>query len=149
MLVPSYCTGIVYELFEILYKHLTALGLGQVPMYFVSPVAENSISYANILGEWMSKTRQDRIFLPDPPFIHAELTKAGKLHRFVDISSGTFGDTPKTPCVVFAGHPSLRFGDVVHLMRIWGASPKNTVIFIEPEFEPQLAVAPYQPLAMR
>ena len=35
----------------------------------------------------------------------------------------------KTPCVVFAGHPSLRYGDVVHFMELWGKSSGNTVIF--------------------
>lgn len=125
------------------------MGFGQVPLYFISPVADNSISYANILGEWMSQERESKIYLPDPPFIHAELSKAGKLHRFENISDGTFGGTFKPPCVVFAGHPSLRFGDAVHLVKIWGRSSKNSVIFIDPDFDHTLAVAPFQPLAMR
>lgn len=44
---------------------------------------------------------------------------------FTDGLSGCF----KTPCVVFAGHPSLRYGDVVHFMELWGKSSGNTVIF--------------------
>jgi len=149
VLVPSYCTGVVYELFEILHKYLSDMGCGHVPLYFVSPVADNSLSYVNILGEWMSQERESRIYVPDPPFIHAELTKAGKLHRFETISDGTFGGTFKAPCVVFAGHPSLRFGDAVHLMKIWGRNPKNTVIFIDPDLDYAQAVAPFQPLAAK
>lgn len=33
------------------------------------------------------------------------------------------------PCVVFCGHPSLRFGDVVHFVEYWGTNPLNTIIF--------------------
>jgi len=36
----------------------------------------------------------------------------------------------KTPCIMFAGHPSLRIGDSVHFMEFWGADPKNTVILV-------------------
>ena len=40
-----------------------------------------------------------------------------------------FSNTFKTPCVVFAGHPSLRFGDAVHFIEMWGSSSVNTIIF--------------------
>ena len=40
-----------------------------------------------------------------------------------------FSNTFKTPCVVFTGHPSLRFGDVVHFVEMWGSSSANTIIF--------------------
>lgn len=36
----------------------------------------------------------------------------------------------KSPCVVFTGHPSLRYGDVIHFMELWRNNNKNTVIFI-------------------
>lgn len=44
---------------------------------------------------------------------------------FVDGFSSSF----KTPCIVFTSHPSLRFGDAVHFMEMWGKSGANTVIF--------------------
>ena len=31
--------------------------------------------------------------------------------------------------MVFTGHPSLRFGDVVHFIEMWGSSNANTIIF--------------------
>ena len=43
-----------------------------------------------------------------------------------DGMSGNF----KQPCVVFTGHPSLRFGDVVHFMDLWSSSHLNSIIFI-------------------
>lgn len=33
------------------------------------------------------------------------------------------------PCVVFCGHPSLRFGDAVHFIEMWGSNPLHAVIF--------------------
>lgn len=33
------------------------------------------------------------------------------------------------PCVVFCGHPSLRFGDAVHFIEMWGNNPNNSIIF--------------------
>ena len=35
----------------------------------------------------------------------------------------------RQPCVVFCGHPSLRFGDAVHFIELWGNNPNNLVIF--------------------
>ena len=35
----------------------------------------------------------------------------------------------RTPCLVFCGHPSLRFGDVVHFLELWGKSNLNSIIF--------------------
>ena len=35
----------------------------------------------------------------------------------------------RNPCVVFTGHPSLRFGDAVHFVELWNASSANAVIF--------------------
>ena len=45
------------------------------------------------------------------------------------IDTGDLGNVYQTPCVVFAGHPSLRCGDAVHFMEAWGSSSKNSVIF--------------------
>lgn len=33
------------------------------------------------------------------------------------------------PCIVFCGHPSLRFGDAVHFIDMWGSSPQNAILF--------------------
>ncbi|XP_073708898.1 integrator complex subunit 9 [Garra rufa] len=62
---------------------------------------------------------------------------------------GDFSSEFRQPCVVFTGHPSLRFGDVVHFMELWGKSSLNTIIFTEPDFSYLDALAPYQPLAMK
>jgi len=45
---------------------------------------------------------------------------------FLDGLSNNF----KSPCVVFTGHPSLRYGDAVHFVELWRRDSKSTVIFI-------------------
>ena len=55
----------------------------------------------------------------------------------------------RQPCVVFCGHPSLRFGDVVHFIEMWGSNSNNLIIFTEPSFNHLEALAPFQPLQMK
>lgn len=50
---------------------------------------------------------------------------------------------------MFCGHPSLRFGDVIHFIELWGNNPNNTIVFTEPSFSYLEALAPFQPLQMK
>ena len=52
VLVPCYPSGVVYDLLECLSGHLENTGLGGVPLYLVSPVADSSLAYSNIYAEW-------------------------------------------------------------------------------------------------
>jgi hypothetical protein len=52
VLIPCCPSGVVYDLFECLSAHLDTVGLSLVPMYFISPVADNSLAYSNIYAEW-------------------------------------------------------------------------------------------------
>lgn len=42
----------------------------------------------------------------------------------------------KTPCIVFASHPSLRLGDAVHFMELWSGDPKSVVILTGTSYSP-------------
>lgn len=52
VLIPCYPSGVVYDLFECLSSHLDSIGLSLVRMFFISPVADSSLAYSNILAEW-------------------------------------------------------------------------------------------------
>lgn len=149
VLVPCYPCGMVYDLIECIAGQLTAASLTQVPIYFISPVAEASLAYSNILGEWLTSTKQSKVFIPDEPFIHSSLVRAGRLKHFSSVNDPQFSLAFKCPCIVFTSHPSLRFGDVVHFIQMWGQSSKNMLILTEPDFPCQETVNPYFPLAMR
>ncbi|XP_060063124.1 integrator complex subunit 9-like [Ylistrum balloti] len=148
VLVPCYPSGITYDLFECLSGHLDTCGLSTIPMYFMSPVSDSVLAFSNIFAEWLSTVKQSRVYLPEPPFPHAELVTLGRLKHFNNIHDGLNTDF-KTPCIVFTGHPSLRMGDVVHFIEMWGKSSGNTIIFTEPDFPYLEALAPYQPMQMR
>ncbi|XP_071440808.1 integrator complex subunit 9 [Hetaerina americana] len=149
VLIPCYPSGVVYDLFECLSSHLDNSGLTHVPMFFVSPVADSSLAYSNILAEWLSQAKQNKVYLPEEPFPHAFLVKNGRLKHFKNLYAEGFSTDFRQPCVVFCGHPSLRFGDSVHFVELWGSNPLHTVIFTEPDFPYLEALAPFQPLAMK
>lgn len=149
VLIPCYPSGVAFDLFECLPQHLESSGSLTVPMFFLSPVAESSLAYSNILADWLTQSKQCKVYTPEEPFPHALLAKSGRLKAFTSIKEENFSQEFRTPCVVFAGHPSLRFGDCVHFMELWGSNPNNAVIFTEPDFPYVEALAPYQPLAMK
>uniref|UniRef100_A0A3P8WQI5 Integrator complex subunit 9 n=1 Tax=Cynoglossus semilaevis TaxID=244447 RepID=A0A3P8WQI5_CYNSE len=148
VLVPCYSSGVIYDLLECLYQFIDNANLGTTPFYFISPVANSSLEFSQIFAEWLCHNKQSKVYLPEPPFPHAELIQTNKLKHYPSIH-GDFSSEFRQPCVVFTGHPSLRFGDVVHFMELWGKSSLNTIIFTEPDFCYIDALAPYQPLAMK
>ncbi|XP_030745893.1 integrator complex subunit 9 [Sitophilus oryzae] len=149
VLIPCYPTGVVYDLFECLSGKMQELGVSNCPMFFISPVADTSLAYSNILAEWLSSAKQNKVYVPDEPFPHAVLVKNSKLKHFKHIYSEGFSTDFQEPCVVFCGHPSLRFGDVVQFIELWGNNPRNCIVFTEPDYDYIEALAPYQPLQMK
>lgn len=163
VLIPCYPSGVVYDLFECLSTHLDKSGFTQVPLFFISPVAETSLAYSNILAEWyarnskisrnsrlllsiasfvllfislllsftfrLSTNKQNKVYLPEEPFPHAFLVKNARLKHYTSTYAEGFSNDYRQPCVVFCGHPSLRFGDAVHFVQLWGNNPLHTIIF--------------------
>ena len=74
VLVPCYSSGVTYDLFECLSGHLDEVGLSTVTLYFLSPVADSSLAYSNIYAEWLSSAKQNKIYLPEYPFPHSEVS---------------------------------------------------------------------------
>ncbi|XP_059051856.1 integrator complex subunit 9 [Achroia grisella] len=149
VLCPVYPSGVLYDLLECLSQHLDGAGLAHVPLYVVSPVADSSLAYSNILAEWVSVTKQARVYLPEEPFPHAALARAGRLKHARNLHDDSFSADFRQPCVVFCGHPSLRFGAAVHLVELWANNPAHAIIFTEPDFPHTEALAPFQPLSMK
>ncbi|KAM3960857.1 integrator complex subunit 9 [Aphomia sociella] len=149
VLCPVYPSGVLYDLLECLSQHLEGAGLAHVPLYVLSPVADSSLAYSNILAEWVSVGKQARVYLPEEPFPHAALARAGRLKHARNLHDDAFSADFRQPCVVFCGHPSLRFGAAVHLVELWANNPAHAIIFTEPDFPYAEALAPFQPLSMK
>lgn len=80
----------MYDLFECLAGQMDINGLSTIPMFFVSPVADSSLAYSNIMAEWLSATKQNRVYLPDEPFPHGNLAKSGRLKSFRSLHDENF-----------------------------------------------------------
>ncbi|XP_039593987.1 integrator complex subunit 9 [Polypterus senegalus] len=73
VLVPCYPSGVVYDLLECLYQFIDSASLNSTPFYFISPVANSSLEFSQIFAEWLCQSKQSKVYLPEPPFPHAEL----------------------------------------------------------------------------
>uniref|UniRef100_A0A674NH28 Integrator complex subunit 9 n=1 Tax=Takifugu rubripes TaxID=31033 RepID=A0A674NH28_TAKRU len=116
VLVPCYSSGVIYDLLECLYQFIESASLGTTPFYFISPVANSSLEFSQIFAEWLCNNKQSKVYLPEPPFPHAELIQTNKLKHYPSIH-GDFSSEFRQPCVVFTGTHS--FGEDVALARLF------------------------------
>ncbi|ESO02666.1 hypothetical protein HELRODRAFT_188798 [Helobdella robusta] len=147
VLVPCSAIGYIFDLIESLFQNLDSLLLTSLHVYIISPVAKNSLAYANIYAEWLSKSKQSKVYQPESPFSHAELIRSNRLHTYASLSEG-FCKEVRHPCVVFACDSSLRFGDVVRLVHTWRGARKNSIMFLDPNVNHLEALMPFNPVNM-
>uniref|UniRef100_A0A914HXU0 Beta-Casp domain-containing protein n=1 Tax=Globodera rostochiensis TaxID=31243 RepID=A0A914HXU0_GLORO len=149
VLIPVTPTGLVYDMFECVLKTIELQNLSRnIPIYFISTVAESSLQFAQIYPEWLSDDKGSRVYKPEEPFFHSELARTGRI-RVYDSLHGPFSRDCRQPCVVFAGHPSLRIGEIVQLLDLWGGMSRNAIIMIDPDYPLETYYAPYKSLAIR
>uniref|UniRef100_A0A915KW76 Beta-Casp domain-containing protein n=1 Tax=Romanomermis culicivorax TaxID=13658 RepID=A0A915KW76_ROMCU len=149
VLAPCYSTGLIFDQLECLCSEMDQSSLSHVPIYILGFSMESSMAFANIYAEWLSENKQSKVFIPEEPFLHGYLMKNERIKVYTTCYQSTLSADLRTPCVVFASHPSLRLGDAVHFMQIWGRDPKNLLILTEPDFISPEVLSPYQPLAMK
>ena len=162
VLMPVRPCGSTLDLIDALSKYLPNVALSTVhtPIYLVSPVAESLIAYLEIMAEWVHPSRRDRAtglgrerYTPDHVFVHTEMKESRRLRVVSQVHelSGTYME----PCIVMAGHPSLRLGPCVHFLRRWAGNSNHALILTDPcwnqvgadEVRPLLQ--PYQPVKMK
>ena len=78
---------------ECIKTFLDNASLSQVPVYFISPVADSSLAHSNVYAEWLLQfilyftvllviylflrlcdSKQSKVYLPEQPFPHAEVS---------------------------------------------------------------------------
>jgi integrator complex subunit 9 len=148
VLIPCYASGLIYDLIDYLRVYLNSINLQSTNMFFVSPVADHSLAYSNISTEWLCEKKQDNMSIAEPPFLHQGMVKTKQLYVFDHVNAAfaqTFNSNRANPSVIFAGHPNLRMGDVLHLIKILQPNPKNACICIDGETTSQFdkLVAPF------
>lgn len=152
VLIPCHAGGVLLGLLEWLIENLTKSSLSEVPILIVSPVADAALAHPDIYGEWLNDVKQSKLYIPELPFKHSQLIKSKRIHHFSNVADG-MREIYKTPCIVFAGHPSLRCGDAVLLLEKWRDDKNSAVILIEPEFcfatSLSTTLAPFRPMNIR
>eukprot|EP00667_Euglena_gracilis_P011979 EG_transcript_12267 len=135
VVIPSFPSGLLLDIIDFLRVKLPVLNV-----YCISPVVEQCLAHANVAMEWLSRPKQDKVYLPTEPFAHQELARRGQLHVFPSVAAPEFGCTylanKGTPSIFFVSHPSLQAGDVTHFLRGWPLRPQDAVLCVEPDFPP-------------
>ena len=126
VLIPMEPIGPVYGIIENLVGEMDRKE-SSFPINLISPVASRALAWTNISGEWFNAERREWLFEPKMPFHIAEFIDKKRVFLYNSIHS-EFSTQYATPCVVFTGHPSLRFGDSVYFTELWGHDPKNVVM---------------------
>ncbi|KAJ2690993.1 Integrator complex subunit 9 [Coemansia spiralis] len=72
--------GVTQDVFQLVAEHTQALNLPLPQFIFVSPVAERTLQYGNIMGEWLCESKQALLYLPEYPFADKDLRQKNHLH---------------------------------------------------------------------
>ncbi|CAO3669058.1 unnamed protein product [Umbelopsis ramanniana] len=151
---PLCTSGIVYDLIPEIRQYLATMGIevgsedqSQLTMYMASPVADKSLQYSNICGEWMTDQHQDMMYVPEEPLIHGELLAKGGLQVIKSNDASMIGKQKiKEPCIIFTGdYRNLSKGPVKWFINRWKSSSLNVCIFIEPDTPPLNVLAQSMP----
>lgn len=129
--------NILFDLIGMIQTYLKSIGgkeIGpdrhDIPMYVASPIADKSLKYANICGEWMNLDRQSLLYEPHMPLPHGQLMKTGALKVIPSLDS-TVKPEIRQPCIVFAGDPTcIHKGSIAWFMNQWKSSKDNTCLTI-------------------
>ncbi|KAG1233298.1 hypothetical protein G6F35_001351 [Rhizopus arrhizus] len=142
VLIAAPSMHIVFDLLgdiESYFKSIGAREIGgendQVPIYVANPVANKSLQYSNICGEWMNPDRQCLLYEPTTPLAHGQLMAKGALQTIETVDSIELGARGiREPCIVFAGDSVfMQKGPIAWFLEHWKQSEHSTCITILPK----------------
>ncbi|KAK1319874.1 hypothetical protein QJS10_CPB04g00376 [Acorus calamus] len=147
VLIPIGRLGIVLQLLELISMALESLNL-KIPIYMISAIAEETLSFTNVVPEWLCKQHQQKLYSGEALFGHVQLKESKKLHLFPVLHSPSLLTNWQEPCIVFSPHNSLRIGPVAHLLQRWHQR-ENCLLVLEEGVDADLALLPFKPVAMK
>lgn len=147
MLIPYSSVDLLIDMLEYLFIYMEDFP-SNLPICVVAGSGHSQLSLAQVFSEWLNEEYRDRAYLPEEPFTHGRMIRENRLKVYPSVD-GKFSEGFKSPCVVFCTHYSLRMGPAVHLLSQWKNSPKNAIVFTDPEFHPNEALAPYLPVTLK
>ncbi|KAK9810223.1 hypothetical protein WJX72_006960 [[Myrmecia] bisecta] len=139
--------GLAFEILEQVGKALKTAGLAHIPMFYISPAAEDSLAHGTVGMEWLCSERQERVYLPMAPFGHAELLQEKRLMVASSLADLELQSWWREPCVALVPASSLRSGAATQLLWKWGSEARNVVVFTQQGIA-RRALAPFGPLKL-
>ena len=148
IILPTSSIGIAYDILDQCYQTLSKFdNYGSSKIYFISSIANESISYSSIYGEYLHKNYMKQVIDAKYPF---------GFHSFIDKNRLIFGSNwDNSFCfkhismsklnearIIICESPSLRYGNILHFLNIFN-HPKNTLILTDPSFNSHLALYPF------
>ncbi|ORX52746.1 hypothetical protein DM01DRAFT_1055419 [Hesseltinella vesiculosa] len=142
ILVTAITSGLVYDLLWMLSDHLAQLGIQigteahQAPIYMISPVAKQSLDYALVTSEWMSRVNQEHAMQSNPPLPHGRMLANKALTTFASILDifNAKQDIPTSPSLIFTGdHKVLGVGPLAWYLQYWRKRSDCVYYFLDPE----------------
>ncbi|KAJ2708058.1 Integrator complex subunit 9 [Coemansia sp. IMI 203386] len=109
--------GVTQDVVQLAAENILALNLPQPQFIFVSPIAEHTLQFGNIMGEWLCESKQALLYLPEYPFADKELRKKGHLHFVSSLADLATKNIPQGNWFVVI--PPHDVGSIDHFVRQW------------------------------
>uniref|UniRef100_A0AC35TX05 Lactamase_B domain-containing protein n=1 Tax=Rhabditophanes sp. KR3021 TaxID=114890 RepID=A0AC35TX05_9BILA len=110
---------------------------------YVAPNAKTMIAYASRFPEYLVSHRRNRCCEPADPFEFNELIRTNKLKLYEGLTDD-LSKNLKQSSIIIVGHPSLRMGEVIHFLYVFGNAQKNSIVQTEPNYPFENIYGPYK-----
>ncbi|KAJ2808493.1 hypothetical protein H4R20_000857 [Coemansia guatemalensis] len=109
--------GVTQDILQLVAENVISLNLPLPQFVIVSPIAERTLQYGNIMGEWLCATKQALLYLPEYPFVDKDLRQKGHLHFVRSLSQLATRNIPQGTWFVIASPRDS--ATINHFVRQW------------------------------
>ncbi|KAJ2084412.1 Integrator complex subunit 9 [Coemansia sp. RSA 988] len=109
--------GVTQDILQLVAENTISLNLPLPQFVIVSPIAERTLQYGNIMGEWLCAAKQALLYLPEYPFADKDLRQKGHLHFVRSLSQLATRNTPQGTWFVIVSPRDIATAS--HFVRQW------------------------------
>ncbi|KAJ2789891.1 hypothetical protein H4R21_006633, partial [Coemansia helicoidea] len=109
--------GVTQDILQLVAENAMAMGLPLPQFVVVSPIAERTLQYGNIMGEWLCAAKQALLYLPEYPFADKDLRQKGHLHYVRSLAELDTRTVPQGTWFVVASPQDT--AAINHFVRQW------------------------------
>ncbi|KAJ1859293.1 hypothetical protein GGH12_002298 [Coemansia sp. RSA 1822] len=115
--------GVTQDILQVIAENAMSMNLPLPQFIFISPVAEHTVQYGNIMGEWLCAAKQAMLYLPEYPFVDKDLRQKGHLHFVRSLSELAVRSIPQGIWFVIASPQDT--ATINHFIRQWQLDAKQ------------------------